>query len=61
MISELVLMCTVWAYVFSVSVSFGEAFRKRNIHANMTFIKQKKIFKVYPVKCTPKCFITITT
>ena len=36
-------MWKVWACVFSVTVNFGEAFRKRNIHAKMTFIKQKKI------------------
>ena len=36
-------MWNVWAYVFSVTISFGEAFRKRNIYAKMILVKQKKI------------------
>ena len=28
---------------FSVTISFGEAFRKRNIYAKMILVKQKKI------------------
>ena len=38
-------MWKAWVYVFSVfsvTINFGEAFRKRNIHAKMIFVKQKK-------------------
>ena len=35
-------MWKAWAYVFSFTINFGEAFRKRNIYAKMIFVKQKK-------------------
>ena len=35
-------MLKSWVYVFSVAISFGEAFRKRNSYAKMIFVKQKK-------------------
>ena len=44
-ILELLLMWMAWAYVSSVTISFGEVFRKRNIHAKMIFLKQKKSAK----------------
>ena len=36
-------MWKVWVYVFSVTISFGEAFRKRNIYAKIILAKRKKI------------------
>ena len=60
-ILELLLMWKVWAYVSSVTINFGVAFRKKNIHAKMIFVKQKKLLYVYPVKYILKCFMTITT
>ena len=44
-ILELLLMWMAWAYVLSVRINFGEVFRKRNIHAKMIFVKQKKSAK----------------
>ena len=38
-------MWMAWAYVLSVRINFGEVFRKRNIHAKMIFVKQKKSAK----------------
>ena len=35
-------MWKAWVYVFSVTVNFGEAFRKRDIYEKMIFVKQKK-------------------
>ena len=42
-------MWKAWAYVFSVTINFGEVFRKRNIHPKMIFVKQKK-----PIRAAPK-------
>ena len=44
-ILELLLMWMAWAYVLSVTISFGEVFRKWNIHAKMIFLKQRKSAK----------------
>ena len=52
-------MWKAWAYVFPVTISFGEAFRKGKIYAKMIFVKQKKPTKVvYSVKCILRYFIT---
>ena len=58
-------MWKAWAYVFSVTISFGEAFGKRNICAKNDICKTKETYKscfkiilVYSVKCILRCFIT---
>ena len=45
MILELLLMWKAWADVFRVTIDFGKVFKKRNIHAKMIFVKQKKATK----------------
>ena len=35
-------MWKAWANVFFVTISFGEAFRKKNIYAKIIFVKLKK-------------------
>ena len=50
-------MWKVWAWVFPVTLSFGEVFRKRNTYPKMMSVKQKKPEKVPPKysKCIPSC------
>ena len=38
--------------ILSVTIDFGEAFRKRNVHAKMIFTKQKK-----PTKAASKYIV----